>query len=116
MNGEKIRKSPLVEAVCEFRLSEDTKWDLTGWNPTRGKEKFRRRPVTVASIPGHCGLLPDLIGSEQSAASMIISASFPKSFLRSSTVDGPASRAPRFQRASCPISNPGGPRRPEPWP
>jgi uncharacterized protein (TIGR04255 family) len=27
--GKKYAKPPLVEAVCEFRVSEDTKWDLT---------------------------------------------------------------------------------------
>lgn len=27
--NKKYAKPPLVEAVCDFRLSDDTKWDLT---------------------------------------------------------------------------------------
>jgi hypothetical protein len=27
--GKSYAKPPIVEAVCEFRLSPDTEWDLT---------------------------------------------------------------------------------------
>lgn len=27
--GKKYKSSPIIEAVCEFRLSQDSKWDLT---------------------------------------------------------------------------------------
>lgn len=65
--GKKYENSPIIEAVCEFRLTSDTKWDLTipgliyekiNDEFVNKEEDLIQQEVTLANIPE--GLQPKL--------------------------------------------------------